>query len=70
MKLSKKDLFMIIYCCMWGIFGIVGVAISQKRGTDDNFTVGFQVVFTIFTAVWILIPKIREFVIEKIINKL
>lgn len=70
--MSKKDLFVIIYCCTWGIIGILGSIFTHfnEHFDEDWFTIFYQMLFCWITASFVLIKPIRKLVDKNIIDKL
>lgn len=70
--MSKKDLFVIIYCCIWGSIGVLGVTITHftKCFDEDWFVIFYQIAFCWVTASFVLYKPFGNWVDKNIINKL
>lgn len=70
--MSKRDLFVIIYCCIWGIIGILGVTITHFSDNldEDWFIIFYNIAFLWITASFVCIKPISKWVDKNIIERL
>lgn len=70
--MSKRDLFVIIYCCIWGSIGVLGVTFTHfsKCFDEDLFVILYNVLFLCITTSFVCIKPIGKWVDKHIIEKL
>ena len=67
---TKKDLFVVIYCCIWLIIGTIGTFWSVKHWDSGMFVVAHNVAFLTITSSFVFIKPVRKWVDKHIIDKL
>ena len=70
--MSKRDLFVIIYCSVWGSLGIILIALVHFNHwmEDDTFVLLWNLLFLSVTSSFVFIKPIGRFVDKHIIEKL
>ena len=70
--MSKRDLFVIIYCSVWGSLGIIlTTLIHFNHWMDDGtFMLIWDFLFLAVTALFVYIKPIGRFVDKHVIEKL
>lgn len=70
--MSKRDLFVIIYCAIWGSLGVIlATLIYFNHWMDDStFVLMWNVLFLTITSSFVFIKPIGRFVDKHIIEKL
>lgn len=70
--MSKRDLFVIIYCSVWGSLGIILIALVHFNHwmEDDTFMLLWNFLFLSVTSSFVFIKPIGRFVDKHIIEKL
>lgn len=70
--MSKRDLFVFIYCCIWGSIGILGVTFTHFNPNfdEDWFVIFYQIAFLWITASFVCIKPIGKWVDKNIIERL
>ena len=70
--MSKRDLFVIIYCAIWGSLGVIlATLIHFNHWMDDStFVLTWNVLFLTITSSFVFIKPIGRFVDNHIIEKL
>lgn len=70
--MSKRDLFVIIYCFVWGILGIILTTLVHFNHwmEDDTFALLWNLLFLSVTSSFVFIKPIGRFVDKHIIEKL
>lgn len=68
--MSKRQLFVIIYVCIWSIIQTSGCLYCNTYNSRYWFVVLFNIIFLTITVSYIFIKPIRVFVDKYIINKL
>lgn len=70
--MSKRDLFVIIYCAIWGSLGVILATLIHFNHWMDNstFVLMWNVLFLTITSSFVFIKPIGRFVDKHIIEKL
>lgn len=70
--MSKRDLFVIIYCAIWGSLGVILATLSHFNHwmDDSTFVLIWNVLFLTITSSFVFIKPIGRFVDKHIIEKL
>lgn len=70
--MSKRDLFVIIYCSIWGSLGIILTTLVHLNHCmdDSTFSLLWNILFLIVTSSFVFIKPIGLFVDKHIIEKL
>lgn len=70
--MSKRDLFVIIYCFVWGSLGIILTTLVHFNHwmEDDTFVILWNFLFLSVTSSFVFIKPIGRFVDKHIIEKL
>lgn len=68
--MSKRDLFVIIYCFVWGSLGIILTALVHFNHwmEDDTFVLLWNLLFLSVTSSFVFIKPIGRFVDKHIIE--
>lgn len=70
--MSKRDLFAIIYCSIWGSLGIILTTLVHFNHwmEDSTFSLLWNILFLTVTSSFVFIKPISRFVDKHIIEKL
>ena len=70
--MSKRDLFVVIYCSLWGILGIILTTLVYFNNWMDvsTFSLLWNILFLTVTSSFVFIKPISRFVDKHIIEKL
>lgn len=70
--MSKRDLFVIIYCSIWGSLGIVLTTLVYFNNWMDanTFSILWNILFLTVTSLFVFIKPIGRFVDKHIIENL
>ena len=70
--MSKRDLFVIIYCSIWGSLGIILTILVYFNNWMDasTFSILWNILFLTVTSSFVFIKPIGRFVDKHIIEKL
>ena len=70
--MSKRDLFVIIYCVVWGSLGVILAALNHFNHWMENstFVLIWNTLFLSITSSFVFIKPIGRFVDKCIIEKL
>ena len=70
--MSKRDLFIIVYCSLWGILGIILTTLVYFNNWMDvsTFSLLWNILFLTVTSSFVFIKPISRFVDKHIIEKL
>ena len=70
--MSKRDLFVVIYCSLWGILGIILTILVYFNNWMDasTFSILWNILFLTVTSSFVFIKPIGRFVDKHIIEKL
>ena len=70
--MSKRDLFVIIYSCIWGSLGAILVTLNYFNHwiETSTFVILWNALFLSITSSFVFIKPIRRFVDKHIIEKL
>ena len=70
--MSKRDLFVIIYCLVWGSLGVILTTLVYFNNWMDanTFSILWNILFLIVTSSFVFIKPIGRFVDKHIIEKL
>lgn len=71
--MSKKDLFVIIYCCTWGSLSVILLCILcywLKIVDPSTYVFASNMAFLAVTSSFVFIKPVRRFVDKHIIEKL
>ena len=70
--MSKRDLFVVIYCSIWGSLGIILTTLVYVNNWMDasTFSLLWDILFLTVTSSFVFIKPIGQFVDKHIIEKL
>ena len=70
--MSKRDLFIIVYCSIWGSLGIILTTLVHINHWMDvsTFSLLWNILFLTVTSSFVFIKPISQFVDKHIIEKL